>query len=314
MPIDTRIGDHLLDLCASASQCVVLAAPFVKCRVIERVLEAMAPGVAIMCYTRWRPDEIAVGVSDLGVWELVHSRESTSLWLMAHLHAKYYRADDRCIVGSANLTDRALGWGPQPNLELVVSVPACGFQSFEARLQSESVPVDETVYRAMLQAVEALGPPAVSPPDPAASTAPGPVGEGDAGYSYGDWLPSLRHPQDLYTAYRGRDSVLSRAAVLAAQEDLAVIGIPAGLAGEAFSAYVGALLLQHPIVRAVDEAAAEPQRFGAMRDLLRSTARNAAARDDPDRAWQTLMRWLLYFLPERYRMDAPRHSEVFARR
>jgi hypothetical protein len=33
----------------------------------------------------------------------------------------------------------------------------------------------------------------------------------------------------------------------------------------------------------------------------------------PTTAWQTLMRWLLYFLPRRYERVPSRHSEVLRR-
>ena len=39
--------------------------------------------------------------------------EPSSLSLIPSLHAKFYRADDRYAIGSANLTNAALGWSAQ---------------------------------------------------------------------------------------------------------------------------------------------------------------------------------------------------------
>jgi hypothetical protein len=74
---------------------------------------------------------------------------------------------------------------------------------------------------------------------------------------------------------------------------------------------VGTLLLQKPIVRQVDLFVETPQRFGAVRDLRSSLACADVPGFNPDRAWQTLMRWLRYFLSNRYMLSVPNFSEVF---
>ena len=318
MADDTSIGDQLLDLCAGANECLVLVAPFIKHPVMERVIQATAPQVEIRCYTRWRPEEIASGVSDITIWHLLSQRQATSLWLVARLHAKYYRADDVCLVGSANLTNRALGWCPWPNLELVSFAPSKHFEGFEEKVRSESVAVDQAIYEATLQAAEAINPysmPFTGAPSESSESHANEVSMSPSG-SYSTWLPSLRHPEDLFLAYVGDVNTLSRTTSSAAKRDLLTLNLPDGLAEPAFRAYVGALLLQQPMVKLVDEFVAEPRRFGAVRELLATRTRTEAGgpQDGPTHAWQSLMRWLLYFLPRRYTLTTPHHSEIFARR
>ena len=118
------LGTELSKLCTEANKELLLVAPFIKASVIERLLDKISPGVSLKCITRWFPEEIVAGVSDLEVWNLIQNHDNSSLWLRPDLHAKYYRADNRCLIGSANLTGKALGWSHYPNLELLVTLSA----------------------------------------------------------------------------------------------------------------------------------------------------------------------------------------------
>lgn len=310
-------GDQLMRLCEGARDEAVLVAPFIKAGVLARLLALLGDGVALRCFTRWRPDEILAGVSDLAVWPLMRDRPGTTLWLRPDLHAKYYRGDDLCLVGSANLTATALGWSPRPNLELLVRwrPGALELAGFEAALAAGSVQVDDTVHGAVGDAVRQIAEHSSNPPG-----LPGSIGDDAAtqcldgrGIGSGTWVPTLRTPESLFTAYAGRGDRLSAAARDTALADLCALAIPPGLSRRTFEAYVGALLLQMPIVGRVDTLVATPQRFGAVRRLLRTLPCAEQAGFDAGEAWQTLMRWLRHFLPGRYGLSVPNYSEVFYR-
>ena len=303
------LGASLEELCRTGGTEVLWVAPFIKVGALVRLLEAVPPDVALRCVTRWRPDEIAAGVCDLAIWPVLREREAR-LWLCPHLHAKYFRADERCLIGSANLTGAALGWSHAPNLELLVELPAAHstLQAFEATLWESVTLVDDGIYEAMQAAVAALpkvGAPPVSQSTPEFDHTPVP--------SLTVWLPQTRHPEDLFHAYAGQNESLSSTTRETAERDLTWLQVPPNLSREAFDAYVGTLLLQAPVVRRVDEFVATSQRFGAVRDFLKTLRCAAAPEFDADRAWQTLMRWLLHFLPHRYALSVPNYSEVFVR-
>lgn len=289
------LGQQLLDLCASAGREVLLVAPFIKTNALKRVVHCISPAVSLVCVTRWRPEEVASGVSDLDVWPLVRDRGGRLL-LRDNLHAKMYRADQRCLVGSANLTDAALGWRPDSNLELLLDTPP--LPEFESELFDATIEVDDSIYRGFRAAVAGLTPVDDVPPAGGA----------------GDWLPSLRNPEDLFLAYSGQARQLSSASAEAARRDLRHLHIPAGITGrERFEPLVGAALLQQPMSAAVDRYLAEPRRFGAVVDLLQRRLPERP-RDEVETSWQTLMRWLCHFWPDRYEVLPSRHSEVLARR
>ena len=302
MAID-RLGQGLLEACEAAQERLVLCAPFIKRHVLQRLVDATAEEVTIDVFTRWRPEEVAAGVSDTSILSVMEARGGR-VFLCDRLHAKYLRFDQRAFIGSANLTGAALGWSSAPNLELLAEVPVAipEIVELEARLREESI----AATQALADEIERI-----------AALMPQVVGMSEDEAAFDEvvavaWYPRLREPRDLFTAYSAGLDRLSRGSQAAAVVDLAALQLPPGLDGEQFEALVASRLLQSPAVQAVDRALADPQRFGAVRDLLAD--RLALSREDASFAWQTLMRWLLEFTPERYQRSVPRWSEVLVRK
>jgi len=312
-------GTQLEQLCASGRREVLLVAPFIKVGALMRLLAQVREHISLRCVTRWRPEEIVTGVSDLEVWSLLRDRPNSSLWLRTDLHAKFYRADDRCLIGSANLTNTALGWTLHPNLELLIPSPAgnADVVAFESELFQGSVQVDESIFQQMSAVVALVRqnqlPVAPTFYIPEQATPDHEIIQAEEFNPDAHWLPTLRYPADLYLAYAGRREELTAAARRAAEADLCELPIPLELSRTIFEAYVSVLLLQKPLLRQVDGFLATPQRFGAVRDFLRTLPCAANSDFNATSAWQTLMRWLLYFLPLRYTLVPSRHSEVLHR-
>ena len=306
-------GHQLEQLCKEARDEILLAAPFIKVSVLERLFSQISSEIIVKCITRWQPEEIVAGVSDLEVWSVVKNRPQTSLWLKPHLHAKFYRADQNCLIGSANLTAKALGWSTPSNLEILVPMSATDLylQAFETELLKNCIEVDEEIFQQFYRTVELLN--KTKPSLPIYTSHIDCIEQSDCLISDERWLPNLRHPQDLYPAYCGKLEKLTTTTLNSALTDLQSLPVPENLTQEAFKTYVGTLLLQKPIVQTVDSFVSTPQRFGAVRNLLKSLPCQQISEFDANRSWQTLMRWLLYFLPHRYNLSVPHHSEIFYR-
>ena len=252
------LGTELEKLCAEARNEVLLVAPFIKAPVLEKLLNEIPLDVPLRCVTRWFPEEIVAGVSDLEVWSLIKERPNSSLWLRPDLHAKYYRADEQCLVGSANLTAKALGWSNQSNLELLVTITAQepSIKTFETKLLTGCVPVDEDLFEQISATVKLL---AEQHPDSLArSLSIVELKEENLTtnnlVAVDAWLPTLRNPEDLYLAYSGLTEKLSTASKIAALTDLRSLTIIPNLSQKVFQAYIGTLLLQKPIIQKVDRA------------------------------------------------------------
>lgn len=295
------LGDLVAEVFEGAISAVVICAPFVKEAPLRRLLDCVDRSVPIQIFTRWRPDEVAAGVSDTGVLPLVEARGGT-VHLCERLHAKLFRADGRVLVGSANLTGAALGWSANPNLELLVEVPeetqAVG--ALEAALTSCSVPATAEIA-AEVERVAALLPSLSGEVE----ASPTPALPSSA------WHPLLREPADLFVAYSKGADQLSSTSSAAAYADLAALELPPGLAREPFEALVANRLLQSPLVGEVDRLLEEPRRFGEVSKLL--GLRLDLSHRDAQHAWQTLMRWLNHFLPQRYTHAVPSYSEIMMR-
>jgi hypothetical protein len=311
------LGTKLSKLCAEARNEVLLVAPFIKVAVLEKLLNEIPSNVPLRFITRWFPEEIIAGISDLEVWSLIQQSPNYSLWLRPDLHAKYYRVDDRCLVGSANLTGKALGWSERPNLELLVTLSANepAMKTFEKELLASCILVDRDLFEQMSATVSLLteGHPELIARNSSEVKVIKENFTTNKIITVDAWLPTLRNPEDLYLTYSGLIEQLSTASKITALTDLRSLTIIPNLSQKVFQAYIGTLLLQKPIIQKVDSFVKTPQRFGAVKNLLNSLPCSNNPHFDAERAWQTLMRWLLYFLPNRYALSVPNYSEVFYR-
>ena len=310
----TRIGDELIDLLSGARTEVTIVAPFVKAAVVKRLVQNLAPGVVLSCITRWHPHEIKYGVSDLEVWDVLRAHQPSSLSLIPTLHAKFYRADDRYAVGSANLTNAALGWSARPNVELLISGEVDQMlRDWESFLLSQATKVDESLVRFFERLVDDL------PNDDLVFAKDCPDTESSFGEEYDtpnlevmSWLPKTRYPEQLYKVYFGHTEGLTAGARESAQYDLLALAVPKGLGAKGFGVSVAASLLQMPVVHQIDQFLAKPRSFGAVRDFLRALPQYPQDRD-PSTDWQTMMRWFRHFLPQRFHVSVPNYSEVVFR-
>ena len=99
----------------------VIIAPFIKMDALQSLLKVIPADIPLRCVTRWLPKEIAAGVSDPEILDILEERGKFTLSLVDRLHAKLYIADDRCLAGSANVTLAGLGESGQAgNIEILL--------------------------------------------------------------------------------------------------------------------------------------------------------------------------------------------------
>jgi hypothetical protein len=293
---------QLTGLCAKATTSLLLAAPFVKSDIVKELIGAAADDVEILVVTRWHVDEIAAQVSDLEVWPIVRDREKSRLLLQQRLHAKYYRADQECLIGSANITAAALAGSEAGNIELLVSMAASNPQlhGFEERMLSGALIVDDTLYRRFCALIAEIQ------PEPHSA-----VDLSNVAQTATNWYPKFRVPDEIYRIYQGSDDY-SAGVLKAARHDLLALTPPPGLGRSAFEAAIGIALLTTDLVRNLDSFIGDKERrFGEVRDWLSA---QIDQEDDEGRTTQTLIRWLLTFLPDRYEYRRPGYSELLSLR
>lgn len=290
------IGDGLLSFYASATEPVLLVAPFIKAAAFARIMAAIPSAIALTCVTRWRPDEVAAGVSDLEVFDQIKARSNARLFLHQHLHAKYYRSGPSALVGSANLTGRALGWTQPANIEILIATDPLdpSIQAFEEELFSQVIPADDQIRQAVEVAATVLK---ATAPRPSAWHLQPITNEA---FSSRYWLPTCPRPDLLYRVYEGSigDMLLANSIMLA-ESDLAFLEPPVGLNEAAFNRFVGAMVRQSKSMQDLDQLTHQGLTDNVAAETI-SKSLPVGHDFSPEGLWSVAKDWLIYFFPDQY--------------
>ena len=274
-------GDLLEDIC-SRGQSIFIAAPYIKADALSRVLGRINARPSLICVTRWKPQDLAAGVSDAECRTIV-KEFGGSFRLHPSLHAKYYRIDDVVLIGSANLTSAAMGWSSQANLEILC--PAgddFDAPTFERQLLRDAREVGEDEFRrweAIAEINARIGN-AITGSQPRLDT----------------WRPTTRDPRHLELSYQGRaDEIASFDEQTAARRDIESLLLPPDLPDEDVRVWASACLLAAPFTNTVIQLQNSADVQGSYRSVAEtySLSLTEARRD-----METVQSWLAFFVPE----------------
>jgi len=294
-PVSAVIG-----LMRSATDDVLIVAPYIKIRTLQQLISAIPDTVPrLTCVTRWLPEDIASGVCDLEIFDLIAGRSGGVLLIHPHLHAKYYRTSSLSMIGSANITARALGWSSPPNIELLVQLPVDlpGLAQWEDRLLDSTLPATVELRDQIAEEaarLKAAGAVALVPEVETDSPEPNVLEP---------WFPECPVPERLWEVYRGVgvDTMVSSARE-GAERDLVALAPPKGLSKDLFEAYIIGILKQMPIIEDIDQLSSNGLSDSRAKAFLTETlgADIAYAHEE---AWRILKRWLINFFPTAYRLE-----------
>lgn len=294
-------GDALLALVRGASRELILVAPFIKTASLERVFAAIPDSVEnITCVTRWLPEDIAAGVCDLEILDTVSARSGAALFVHPLLHAKYFRASTECLVGSANLTHRGLGWVTPSNVELLVPIPFThpSVAEWETALLGAVVQATPDLRERIDAQAKKLG--QISALDYARTE----VGPSETSVTLTKWIPLCPTPDRLWLVYNGKgEETMVTSAYEAACSDLSALSIPQGLSKPLFDAYVAGVLQTVPILTEIRSLASTGLPDSAAHEFL-SAQIGQAIPTSAEQAWHTLKTWIMHFFPGEFRLQA----------
>lgn len=128
----------------ATARVAIIVAPYIKSDALRFVLDLLSPAATLQCVSRWRLPDFANGASDIECFDQVIERGGT-FYLHQRLHAKYFRFNDRVLIGSTNVTKNGLGLSSMANFEILHS-PDNSFDSvsFESQLFNESTVLSQT--------------------------------------------------------------------------------------------------------------------------------------------------------------------------
>ena len=276
-------GSRIRVLLESAAGSASVIAPFVKVDAFQSLLDVIPPGVHLRCVTRWLPREIAAGVSDPEILDLLEERGNFRLSLVDRLHAKLYIAGNRCLAGSSNVTLAGLGeGGDESNIEVLVETTA-GDPAVVETLEEISE-AERPATRVMAQAARRLS-------DNLSALATPSV---DLDVS---WFPSSSRPEYAYHFYARPPSgyVVTADRILLA--DVASSNLQPGLGEDEFRAAIRSLLAVVPIAGTLLDSTEDMTLTRA--DAQPYLARVTSARFSVNDLWIAFVNWMEYFFPER---------------
>ena len=304
-----NLGNKLLNVVSRAKKHVVLIAPFIKLVSLEKILSTIPISVQkIDCVTRWLPEDVVDGVLDLEIFDLLDKREGATLWKRKDLHAKFIRGDQRCLVGSANLTGRGLGWNFPCNHELMIEVDIgySELQRWETELFAGSMRVTHEKREELAEQARKLSMER-SPRLPVEVE-----NETDPDHT---WLPLCPSPEQLFGVYSGTidqgDMVTS--AFELAKNDLLTLDPPKGFSSEKeFSKFVATRLSGLEVFQKIIERS----RTGLSDDQATEIVMRYLDQSHgiyPEIAWNSIKLWIMHFFSDQFRIESRQETLVMGK-
>jgi len=278
----SALWQRLLEHVGGAHERVVLIAPFVKQDIFKELLAAVPAAVQeITCVTRWSAAEIAAGVSDPEIYAIAAADGRAKVRLCPLLHAKIYVADTRALVGSANLTNSALGRIPMSNIEILINADPASADVADAinAVMDESVAATSSLAERLRAEADLL-----------LATRGALLSEQEQS-TPATWVPQTRDPSQLYPVYAGASVPAQKDLKQAVMNDLMNLGLAAGFSEQRFRRAVADRLRQMP---GVESFASEGRVTSAVLEAAVTKMLSCSA-DEAKHRSATIAEWIQYF-------------------
>jgi len=292
------LADRLIEICKVATKDVFIGSPFIKLGALKKVLAVIAPEVPLVVVVRFAPMDIASRVTDAGIVDLLLARPGTSILAQPSLHAKLYRADDRVLMGSANLTSRGLGWCFGANVELLIEVPPNNedIVAVEMLLKQTAYPLTPEIVQTVLASL------------PSRSAM-------DDLFEIDDvsWLPACRRPEFLWQIYTGGDAPVLPAVWKAGKRDLTLLEIPPHLPRSIFEKVLKSAFISSQFYR---ELAAQIVKNGLSDSSAEEWLVQKFSKDmieTPRDTWAVAKEWLRQFNPGHFHFGPHEEKIIVAK-
>ncbi|MCY3816197.1 MAG: phospholipase D family protein [Gammaproteobacteria bacterium] len=278
---DTQ-GARVRALFENASHEIAVIAPFIKVNALRSLLEVIPEALQLRCVSRWLPKEIAAGVSDPEILDLLEARGNFSLSLVDRLHAKLYIAGNRCLAGSANVTLAGLGEvGGGSNIEVLVetTIDDPGISATLAEIAQCERPATRSMAVTARRLADSLAGSMASTVGPEAT-----------------WFPNSRRPEQAYRFYVQLPSGFIGAADQVLIADLASSDLPPGLEENEFRDGIRSLLAAIPLAKTFLESTEDTMLTRADASSWLDTI--AGEEFSGSDLWIAFVNWMACFFPD----------------
>jgi hypothetical protein len=281
--------------------------PFMKVTALENLLE-LPNADEIFVITRWLPEEIIRGVSDIGIYPLLKKR-GIPLYIHNAIHLKIFLFDsDRAFCSSANVTSMGLGLKDQGNLEAgsFATLQIDDFLQLK-RLRDDSLLVTDDVYEAYRNQLDGIELETFTIPEVHLPSMT------DKRFLL-SMLPATESPDILWQYYSTLGTTpLDKDAQHRVVHDLCNYKLPTGLTQIELDQRLGEGFRNNPFILEIVELIKQKGsiRFGEVNDFIHKTCRDVPLpyRWEIKSTTAHLYNWLAYYYTE-ITWDRPNYSQV----
>ena len=275
-------GGRIRALLSTAVNEVAVIAPFIKVDAMRSLLGVIPSDLHLRCVTRWLPREVAAGVSDPEILDVLEERGNFTLSVVDRLHAKLYVAGDRCLAGSANVTLAGLGeGGDSRNIEVLVDTTVSD-PGIAATLEEISR-AERSATKLMARTARLLAQRLCSEPSSVVDL-------------QAQWFPGSRRPEQAYRFYRRPTQVYVGAADRILLDDLARSNLQPGLDEEEFRRAIRSLLSAIPIGELLLKSTGDTMLTRADANAYLETV--AGEEFTANDLWFAFVNWMTYFFSD----------------
>ena len=278
---DTQ-GARIRSLFDGTTSEVAIISPFIKLDALRSLLDVIPTDTHLRCVTRWLPREIAAGVSDPEILDILEERGNFSLSLIDRLHAKLYIAGDRCLIGSPNVTLTGLGEsGIYKNIEALaeIAVDDPGIVAALDEISQAERPATRIMAQTARRLADSLSSLVTSPTDLEIP-----------------WFPGSRRPEYAHRFYRHPPIGYTGAADRLLLVDLASSDLQPGLGEDEFRTAIRSLLAAIPIAKTLLNATEDTTLTRAdAYSYLETIAGDEFSAND---LWLSFVNWMAHFFSD----------------
>lgn len=303
---DKQPYSEISDFLEGADDEIIIFSPYINPNVLNKILPDIKARISVV--TTWKLRDIWFGSSSLETFTYTNNN-SIKLFINNRIHLKVYMVDwERCVSGSANLTERGVGLASNYNYELNSKHDYIDSETslYLRSIIAESKLVTESMYEEYKKALSDF--PDI--PDLPNTDEGMDVSENDFLISS---LPMSRSIDSMYMLYSNNYDTNNTEEKNCALHDVALYAIPKSLARNEFHDSLSKAFFDSLFINKLLEFIGEEGKyFGEVKEWIQKNCSDVPipSRRDLTGNIQVLYEWIVELSKGRYAVGRPNYSEI----
>lgn len=302
---DKQPYSDIYDFLNGAESEIVIFSPYINPSVLDEILPKTQAKVSVI--TTWKLQDIWFGSSSLESF-VYAKNNSLKLFLNNRIHLKVYMADwNRCISGSANLTERGIGLSPNYNYELNSKNYNIDLATslYLRSIIAESRLVTDNIYKEYKKVISDF------PEMPKLPNVYDTLNTESDCFLISS-LPMSHNINLMYMLYSSNYETGNEEEINCALHDVALFKIPNRLTKSDFYSYLAEAFFSTLFIkRLLEFVGNEGRYFGEVKEWIQNNCSDVPvpSRRDLTGNIKVLYKWIVELSNGRYAIDRPNYSE-----